>query len=156
MADTPVILATGAEDQKISRFVLAWANSWPNIPDGINRINYAQFTSSASGEPLTPGMMLSTVAAYIGPKYITGGYRGEYQFALVYRIKPKNSNGDRLEADEALNDFGDWAVANPPTLGDGVVAVKVDIVARGSFVGSYENGDESHQIPLKLTYDVFQ
>lgn len=157
MADTPAILATGAEDQKISRSVLAWANSWPNIPDGINRINYEQFTSSSSGEPLTPGMMLSTVAAAsIVRKYITGGHRGEYQFALVYRIKPKNSNGDRLEADEALNDFGDWAVANPPTLGDGVVAVKVDIVARGSFVGSYENGDESHQIPLKLTYDVFR
>lgn len=154
MPNNPV-LAADAESKEISRSVLAWANGCPYIPDGINRINYEQFMSSTSGEVLTPSMIISTVAAAsIIRRYITGGHRGEYQFALVYRIKPRNSNSERLNADEALNDFGDWAIANPPILGNGIVAVKVETISRGSFVGNYDNGDESHQIPLKLTYDV--
>lgn len=150
-----VILAAAEEEKKISRSIMTWVNRWPNVPDGILRIKFEQFTTNAAGEPLTPGMMLSTVAAAsITKRYIGGGHKGEYQFALVYRIKPRSSDGERLSADEALNDFGDWAAANPPDLGDGITTIKVEAVSRGSFMGSYDNGDESHQIPMRIAYEV--
>lgn len=155
MANDPVILAAAAEESNISRAVMLWVNQWPDVPNGILRIKYEQFSTNAAGEPLTPGMMLQTVAAAsITKRYIGGGHQGEYQFALVYRIKPRGSDGERLNADEALNAFGDWAKDNPPNLGEGVTTIKVEAVSRGAFIGNYENGDESHQIPVKITYEV--
>lgn len=49
---------------------------------------------------------LSTIqGTYITRRYILGGYQAEYQFKLIYRIKPGDSIDKRLEADELLNHF---------------------------------------------------
>jgi hypothetical protein len=86
-------------------------------------------------------MALSTIqGTYITKQYILGGYQAEYQFKLIYRIKPGNSNDRRLEADELLNHFGDWARKNLPDLGDGVRALKVEPTTQSSKFASYEGG----------------
>lgn len=65
-------------------------------------------------------MALSTIqAAYITKKYILGGHEAEYQFKVIYRIKPGTSNDKRLSADEVLNSLGDWAAGQRPDLGRG-------------------------------------
>ena len=100
-------------------------------------------------------MALSTIqGTYITKQYILGGYQAEYQFKLIYRIKPGNSNDRRLEADELLNHFGDWARKNLPDLGDGVRALKVEPTTQSSKFASYEGGIEDYQILMKLTYEV--
>lgn len=147
MENKPVELVAKAEEDSISRKMVVWANTFPDVP--VDLINYEQLAADVSG------MALSTIqGAYITKRYICGGYMAEYQFKVIYRIKPGTSNDKRLMADELLDRFGDWAQNNPPGLGDGVVVRKIEPTTRSAVFGSYENGDEDHQILMKLTYEV--
>ncbi len=103
-------------------------------------------------------MALSTIqAAYIVKKYILGGYQAEYQFKVIYRMKPGNSNDKRLKADETLNALGDWAASEkPPAIGDGRKVIRIEPTTRSSLFAMYENGDEDHQILMKMNYEVIK
>ena len=100
-------------------------------------------------------MALSTIqGTYITRRYILGGYQAEYQFKLIYRIKPGDSNDKRLEADELLNHFGDWARNNLPDLGEKIRALRVEPTTQSSKFAAYADGYEDYQILMKLTYEV--
>lgn len=103
-------------------------------------------------------MALSTIqAAYIVKKYILGGYQAEYQFKVIYRMKPGNSNDKRLKADELLNALGDWTASEtPPDIGDGRRVIRIEPTTRSSLFAMYENGDEDHQILMKMNYEVIK
>lgn len=107
-------------------------------------------------------MALSTIqAAYIVQKYILGGYQAEYQFKVIYRMKPGNSNDKRLKADEMLNALADWAelfggVNNDPFIGEGKRVIRIEPTTRSSLFAVYENGDEDHQILMKMNYEVIK
>lgn len=143
----------GAENDQISRKMLSWLNECPNIPDGIGVIGFEYLTAS-------PCMALSTIqAAYIIRKYLLGGYQAEYQFKLIYRIKPGDSIDKRLKADEALNAIADWAelfstANNEPYIGDGRRVISVEATTRSSLFAMYEGGEEDHQILMKMNYEV--
>ncbi len=143
-----VSLVAAGEQEQISRLLLAWINQFPDKP--VSVINY-EFLRA--GEP---SMALSTIqAAYKTRKYITGGYEAQYQFKVLYRVQP-STNNDRLNADELLNTFGDWATARKdlPVLGEGIRCLKVEATTRSSLFGRYENGDEDHQILMNMMYEV--
>lgn len=101
-------------------------------------------------------MALSTIqATYIVKKYILGGYQAEYQFKVIYRVKPGNSNDKRLKADELLNTLGDWVESEtPPDIGGGLRVIRIEPTTRSSLFAMYENGDEDHQILMKMNYEV--
>ena len=100
-------------------------------------------------------MALSTIqAAYIVQKYILGGYQAEYQFKVIYRLKPGNSNDKRLKSDELLNAIGDWANGQKPDIGNDKRVISMEPTTRSSLFAMYENGDEDHQILMKLNYEV--
>lgn len=153
----PLPLVVAEEEDKISRNVLIWLNTFPDIPDAV-----------LTGSPMTPisfefltankpCMSLSTIQApYIVERYIVGGYKAEYQFKVIYRIIPGTtpSPDKRLKADELLNRLGDWASRGKPDLGPGIRALRVEATTRSSKFAEYENGDEDHQILLKLIYEV--
>lgn len=155
--DKPRPLVAAEEEDKISRNVLIWLNTFPDIPDAV-----------IAGNPLTPinfefltdnmpCMALSTIQApYITAKYIYGGYRAEYQFKVIYRIIPgtTSSPDKRLKADELLDRMGDWMRRGAPDLGEGINALRVEATTRSSKFAEYENGDEDHQILMKMTYEV--
>lgn len=146
MADNRT-LVTAEEEQRISRSVMSWVNTYAELPVAI--VNFEQLKADAVS------MAVSTIqAAYIVRRYITGGHEGEYQFKIIYRIKPGTSNDARLKADELLNAIGDWAKTNPPSLGEGVRVIKCDATTRSALFAIYENGDEDHQILMKLNYEV--
>ena len=84
----------------------------------------------------------------------SGGYQAEYQFKIIYRIKPGSSNDKRLQADEMLNHFGDWARTQHPDLGDGINALKVEPTTQSSKFAAYEDGYEDYQILMRLAYEV--
>ena len=146
----PRMLAAAEEVDKISRSMLVWANTFPEKP--VDIIKY-EFLSADQGDET--GMALSTIqGTYITRRFITGGYEGEYQFKLIYRIKPGRSNDKRLEADELLNHFGDWARHNLPDLGGEIGALRVEPTTQSSKFAAYEDGYEDYQILMKLTYEV--
>lgn len=148
--EKPRILAAASEVDDISRSMLIWANTWPDKP--VDIIKY-EFLSVDQGDET--GMALSTIqGTYITRRYITGGYQGEYQFKLIYRIMPGRSNDRRLEADALLNHFGDWARKNLPDLGDEIRALRVEPTTQSSKFAAYEGGYEDYQILMKLTYEV--
>ena len=131
----------------MSRKLLAWLNTFLNKP--VDLIRFEALPAD------TAAMALSTIqAAYIVKKYILGGYQAEYQFKIIYRISPGNSNDLRLQADELLNALGDWATGKHPDIGDGKRVITLEPTTRSSLFAMYDNGDEDHQILMKLTYEV--
>lgn len=145
--NAPVTLVTAEEESRITRNLLIWLNAFPEKPVGI--INYEFLAADESN------MALSLIqGTYITQRYILGGHKAEYQFKIIYRIKPGNSMDKRLKADELLNELGDWASAQTPDIGEGIRTIKIETTARSSLFAIYENGDEDHQILMKLTYEV--
>jgi hypothetical protein len=141
-------LASHAELDQISRYMLVWANTFPDKP--VSVIKY-EFLDMDGGDETS--MALSTIqGAYVVRQYLSGDYIGEYQFKLIYRIKPGNSNDKRLKADEMLNRFGDWARGQRPDLGDGIQATRIEPTTQSSKFAAYDNGYEDYQIMMKLTY----
>lgn len=144
----PITLVSSSEQEQISRLLLAWINQFPDKPVPV--VNY-EFLKD--GEP---SMALSTIqGAYKTRKYIHGGYEAQYQFKLIYRVQP-TTNNNRLQADELLNAYGDWAMSREdlPVLGEGVRCLKVEANTRSSLFARYENGDEDHQILMNMMYEV--
>lgn len=138
-----------AEEDQVSRKLLVWLNTYPNLPDGVDIIRFEFLPADTSA------MAVSTIqAAYIVKRYILGGYQAEYQFKLIYRLKPGNSNDKRLKADELLNAIGDWASGQKPNIGENKRVISLDPTTRSSLFAMYENGDEDHQILMKMNYEV--
>lgn len=136
-----------AEEDQISRKMLVWLNTFPQKPVDVIRFEFLPADS--------PAMAMSTIqAAFIVKKYILGGYQAEYQFKVINRIKPGNSNDKRLKADELLNALGDWALTQTPDIGTGRRVIRVEPTTRSSLFAMYENGDEDHQILMKMNYEV--
>ena len=148
MADNrPKTLASAAEEASVSRSMVVWANKFKNLPVGI--VNFERLL------PDEESMALSTIqGTYITRKFIFGGHQAEYNFKVIYRIRPGNSNDKRLKADELLNEFGDWATTELPDIGEKIRVVKMETTARSSLFAAYEDGTEDHQILMKMTYEV--
>lgn len=141
------ITIPAAEEDQISRKMLVWLNTFPQKPVDLIRFEFPPADSAA--------MAMSTIqAAYIVKKYILGGYQAEYQFKVIYRIKPGNSDDKRLKADEMLNALGDWALTQTPDIGTGRRVIRVEPTTRSSLFAMYDNGDEDHQILMKMNYEV--
>lgn len=150
--EKPRALVSAEEVEKISRSMLVWANTFPDKPVTVIKYEFLDVDEISGDET---GMALSTIqGTYITRRYILGGYQAEYQFKIIYRIKPGNSNDNRLQADEMLNRFGDWARTQKPDLGDGVNAIKVEPTTQSSKFAAYEDGYEDYQILMRLTYEV--
>ena len=150
--EKPRALVSAEEVEKISRSMLVWANTFPDKPVTVIKYEFLDVDEISGDET---GMALSTIqGTYITRRYILGGYQAEYQFKIIYRIKPGNSNDNRLQADEMLNRFGDWARTQKQYLGDGVNAIKVEPTTQSSKFAAYEDGYEDYQILMRLTYEV--
>ena len=145
-------LVAAEEVDKISRSLSVWANTFPGKPVAVIRYEFLDIDEKTGDET---AMALSTIqGTYITRRYILGGYQAEYQFKIIYRIKPGNSNDKRLQADEMLNRFGDWAMTQKPELGEGINALKVEPTTQSSKFAEYEDGYEDYQILMRLTYEV--
>lgn len=105
-------------------------------------------------DPDSVGMSLSTIqSTYIVERNIIGWYTAEYQFKIIYRVKPNSPDG-RLKADELLNRLGDWAEGQKPDIGAGLEVQELEQATRASLYTRFEDGWEDHQIFLRMTYQV--
>ena len=128
--EKPRMLVAAEEVDKISRSMSIWVNTFPESPVSLIRYEFLNIDKKTGDET---AMALSTIqGTYITKRFILGGYQAEYQFKLIYRIKPGESNDKRLEADELLNHFGDWARKNLPDLGEEIRALRVEPTTQSS------------------------
>lgn len=143
-------LVSAEELNDLDRLVMAWVNGFPDIPDNIMAIKYEFFASK------TVGIAISTVqGSYITAKYITGGYKAEYNFEVHYQIEPSGaSDNKRLSAVELLNAFGAWAEVNWPDIGESRRVIGLETTGRAGYLGATSDYYEDYMIPLKLTYEV--
>lgn len=139
-------LVAAEEQSKISRGVLSWLNTCPFNPD--LRMSYELLGDEG-------GLALSTTqAAYKTASYIYGGYRAQYQFRVIYRLRPE-TNDERLSAEEIVNSIGAWAEVYADLLKiDGICiqSVRRDTVA--ALYARYEGGVEDYQILMTMIYEV--
>lgn len=150
IADNQRAVVASAERAEIDRNVLIWINTCPEIP-----VDAVKTESQLSVNQ--PGMAVSAItSAYVNRYYITGGYQAEYNFTLIYRVKPGNSMDKSLQANETLNLIGDWARENKPYLGDGINVTSVIPTSGARTYALYEDGDEDHHIEIKIVYEVRQ
>lgn len=148
IADKPRAVVASAERAEIDRNVLIWLNTCPEIP-----VDAVKTESQLSVNQ--PGMAVSAITtAYVNRYYITGGYQAEYNFTLIYRIKPGNSMDKSLQANETLNRIGDWTMGNIPYLGDGINVQKATPISGAITYAIYEDGDEDHHIEIRIVYEV--
>lgn len=146
--DKPVEFVSAKEEDQISRKLLAWLNTFPDIPLSINLIDYEFMNANA------PGMSLSTVqSTYIIERFIHGPYIADYQFKVIYRTNPSTPSG-RLSADEMLDSLGDWATGQKPDIGEGLEVQTLEQTTRSSLFARMEGGWEDHQIFFRMTYMV--
>ena len=125
---------------------MTWVNTFPEKP--VNITHYEDIEADKVG------MALSLIqGAYIVEEDIIGGYTGEIQFKIIYRVKPSNDN-DRLEATELLNRFGDWSLQQKPDIGEGQKTLEIEPTTRAALFAKFENGDEDYQIFLVMRYKV--
>ncbi len=140
------------EEDQVTRYMVSWPNAFPDLPDdlaGLLAVNYEYLVADA------PCMAFSTIQSpYILQRYILGGHKAELQFKLIYRIKPGNSPDKRLEADELLELFGGWARNQLPYIGENMRVTQIEATTRASVFAAYDNGDEDHQILMKMNYEV--
>ena len=147
--DRAVEYLTPLEEDKVSRQLLIWLNTFPDIPVDVASIQYENLDADK------PGMALSTIqGTYIVERNIIGGYTAEYQFKLIYRLKPGRSMDTRLKADEILDRLGDWASAQRPDIGEGLRVQGMEQTTRSSLFAALKDGWEDHQIFMRMTYQV--
>jgi hypothetical protein len=141
-----VRLVSQAEEDQISRSIMAWAQTFPERPVGMIDYEYLPASSPAMAVSLIQGTAITK-------RYLLGGHQAEYQYKLIYRIKPGTSPDKRLTADEVLNRFGEWARENPPKLED-INIIRMEPTTRAALFARYEDDTEDHQILMRLTYEV--
>lgn len=139
--NNPIPVANAGQ---IEDAVKAWLNSYESKPTNIAYEFLRPDAISSSFSPLQ--------APYKIRQYITGGYKAQFQFRVIYRVEPA-TDAERIAAAEALNALGTWAVENPPTLSD-AVNVKVEQYNTATIVAAYDDGSVDYALQLTLTYEV--
>lgn len=143
----PTVLLPWQEGENVQRALLEWFGTYPDLP------------AEPSFESLPddgPGLCLSTIQAANRLKsYIAGGYVAQYQFNLIYRIQPSDSE-DQLAAVELLNKMGAWAEQNQtgPALPEGAYFRKIVRTNNAAILAVYEDGTRDYQIALTMTWEV--
>ncbi len=139
-------LVDSEEENTVTRKIMIWLNTCPMLP--VNIVSYEDI------QPDTENIAMSlNNGARIVEQNIIGGYTAEYQFILIYRIKPGTDIDIRLKADETLERIAQWALKNKPDLGNLKVR-QIEVIDRAGIAATFEDGDEDHQITLSLQYYV--
>ena len=137
------------EAEQVARSVRAWLQTYEGKPVSKVDVEYL-------GE--TTGLTISTVqAAYKTRRFIVGGYQAQYQFALMYKAVP-TTTGERLEADEILNNYALWAEQNADGLAERLPEqcrfLRLNRNTTAALLGRDADGSEVHQIMFTLDYEV--
>lgn len=141
-------LLSAASAASVVRAVKAWLNTCDEIPSGLS-VTFEDLAENGVG------LCFSTEqAAVYAARYITGGYRAEYRFRVIYRVLPSD-DGDQMDAVELLTAICAWCeTAAPPDIG-GAVNEKITRTSDAAVLSVYEDGCTDYGASLMLTWEVF-
>ena len=130
------------------RAVRDWLRSCPDLPHGLT-LTFEDLPEN------DVGICLSTEQApAYAARYITGGYRAQYDFRVIYRVLPSD-DGDMLAAVEALTDVCAWCETTaPPDLED-AINEKITRTSDVAVIAVDEDGTNDYSASLTLTWEVF-
>lgn len=149
-SEKPVSFASPSQTDDLTRQVLIWLSAYPDLPAEVDIIKPEPML--AAGEY---GMEITVIQNSITHRYIMGGFEGEYQFGIFYRLVNPLGMDTRLKAMQALNQLGDYAVTTRPDW-QNVRFVKCEVTDQAKLYAQYESKDEDYQILMKLTYEVIE
>lgn len=134
-----------SERNNIQQTVLTWLNTCSYL------------TKTATYEDLPEngiGFCISTKqSAYYLAKYVTGGYKAQYQFDIIYRCLPTDST-DNITAVQLLNNIGAWCEqTTPPSLTTGIIN-SIEVTSDAAILNVYEDGSKDYNISLQLDWEV--
>ena len=133
----------------VQRAVKTWLNACPSLPAAAGTVTFENLPAN------DPGLAFTTMQApAYAARYISGGYRGEYRFRIVYRVLPTD-DGDMLDAVEALTGIGAWCETTTPPALDGAINVHVTRNTDAAILAAFEDGSNDYSIDLTLTWEVF-
>ena len=139
-------LVSAAEQSAVTRAVIAWFNGYTDLP--LSKVDYEYLGK-------TSGLCIAVVqAAYKIKQYINGGYQAQFQFQIVYRLIADDVDS-RIDADEALNEMGEWAENNVPSPPDGISNWKIKRDTASACMARYDNNAEDHSISMTINYEVY-
>lgn len=140
-------LVDQSEEDTITRQILIWLNTCPDLP-----------TELVTYEGIQPDQEILCLSVIPGVRIISqniiGGYTAECQFTLIYRVKPDGSPDVRLRADETLESIARWAKRNPPKMGETIQTQAVTVQSRAAVLAQFEDGNEDHTVTLAVQYYV--
>lgn len=143
----PKTLVSAEESESVERAVREWLNKFPDKP--FPKIEYEWIGEDG-------GLSFSKIQSpYKLRSYIYGAYLAQFQFKIVYATAARNSD-ERMKADEILNKYAAWAVANQDglLLPEGLRVRNVTRDTGAAFFDRFDGDVEIHQIQLTLTYEV--
>lgn len=136
---------------KVTEQVVANVKTW------LNTCTAKPFDFSYEDLPANDaGICLSSrQAAYYLARYITGGYKAQYQFQLIYRILP-TTDTETVNAIDLLNSIADWCEENADSLVvvGSTTAQKITKDTNASVLAVYEDGARDYDVSLTLTWEV--
>lgn len=141
-----VELVSSAEQSAVTRAVITWITSYENKP--LNKVDYEYLGK-------TSGLCIAVVqSAYKTKQFINGGYQAQFQFQIVFRLIADDVNS-RLDADEVLNELGEWMENNVPEPPEGIARWKIKRDTASAVMARYDNNAEDHSISMTINYEVF-
>lgn len=142
-------LLARAEAAAAHRAVKAWLNGCEALPEGLA----VSFEDLAEKEM---GLCFSTDQSPVyAARYITGGYKAQYQMQIIYRVLPSD-DGDMLDAVELLTDISAWCAENENSLSiPGAASVRVERTSDAAVLGVYEDGTSDYGCGITITWEVF-
>lgn len=144
---SPKPLPDWLEAEKVQRAVVEWVNT---CPEAFGSVTYEALPDDAAG------MCVTTVQPpYKARRYISGGYLGSYQFGIIYRVQPSDSD-DQLNAVEVLNRIAAWTEQNPkkPNLTEKARVRSIRRDNGASLLAAYEDGTKDYQITITMQWEV--
>lgn len=132
----------------VARAIKTWLNSCSDLATG-DEFTFEDLAEDARGLTFTTDQ-----AAVYAARYISGGYRGEYRFRLIYRVQPSD-DADMLTAVEYLTGICAWCeTAAPPDL-DNAVNERIIRTSDVAVLAVYEDGCTDYSASLTFTWEEF-
>lgn len=141
-------LITGPKAKAIHSAVKTWLNSCTELPTGIS-VSFEDLPENAVG------ICFSTDQSPVyATRYITGGYRAQYLFQVIYRVLPSDDS-DMLDAVDVLTDISAWCETAAPPVIENAVNIRVERTSDVAVIAVYEDGTSDYGCGITITWEEF-
>lgn len=142
-------LLSRAEAQEVHHAVKTWLNTCTELPIGV-AVSFENLKEN------DVGLCFSTDQSPVyAARYITGGFRAQYQMQIIYRVLPTDDS-DVLAAVDDLTAISAWCAENADALAiTGAVNVRIERTSDAAVLAVYEDGTSDYGCGITITWEEF-